>query len=402
MNILHEKDSTYKHLADEAYNITPNQKKVTIETSNHSEIDFKVIGFRQNKFNGLKMAGLSPMDKNKNVNTDELYIVYAGTDPDLLADFGSDVVEDLRIGMAKFGGGLRIPPTKKESAIYGDLNKKMIDYNDGISGISQNIMTNPISQSKESYIFTGALINKQKPKHVYSAAHSLGGGLALLNGVMYNFDGVRAFSAPNTYDLLPDNVKANYRSEKYDGKFINYVHRSDIIGNSDLFSQRIGTQIYGKDVGSFSLLNPILGHGTDTFEFKGDNVRIKMDTDEMSKIASDLKASCEFVDDAIKAYQKYMDDTKAAAKRIERKYTEKIRTGNYKHIKPSDIEDYMEELSVSGKYEFYNDTAFETVMSELNRIRKNVESFADKLKHAGEKMESRDKEIGKLYKIFER
>ncbi|NGL49124.1 hypothetical protein G0X41_04345 [Staphylococcus aureus] len=402
MNILHEKDSTYKHLADEAYNITPNQKKVTIETSNHSEIDFKVIGFRQNKFNGLKMAGLSPMDKNKNVNTDELYIVYAGTDPDLLADFGSDVVEDLRIGMAKFGGGLRIPPTKKESAIYGDLNKKMIDYNDGISGISQNIMTNPISQSKESYIFTGALINKQKPKHVYSAAHSLGGGLALLNGVMYNFDGVRAFSAPNTYDLLPDNVKANYRSEKYDGKFINYVHRSDIIGNSDLFSQRIGTQIYGKDVGSFSLLNPILGHGTDTFEFKGDNVRIKMDTDEMSKIASDLKASCEFVDDAIKAYQKYMDDTKAAAKRIERKYTEKIRTGNYKHIKPSDIEDYMEELSVSGKYEFYNDTAFETVMSELNRIRKNVESFADKLKHAGERMESRDKEIGELYKIFER
>ncbi|HCZ0177734.1 TPA: hypothetical protein O2H08_001931 [Staphylococcus aureus] len=402
MNILHEKDSTYKHLADEAYNITPNQKKVTIETSNHSEIDFKVIGFRQNKFNGLKMAGLSPMDKNKNVNTDELYIVYAGTDPDLLADFGSDVVEDLRIGMAKFGGGLRIPPTKKESAIYGDLNKKMIDYNDGISGISQNIMTNPISQSKESYIFTGALINKQKPKHVYSAAHSLGGGLALLNGVMYNFDGVRAFSAPNTYDLLPDNVKANYRSKKYDGKFINYVHRSDIIGNSDLFSQRIGTQIYGKDVGSFSLLNPILGHGTDTFEFKGDNVRIKMDTDEMSKIASDLKASCEFVDDAIKAYQKYMDDTKAAAKRIERKYTEKIRTGNYKHIKPSDIEDYMEELSVSGKYEFYNDTAFETVMSELNRIRKNVESFADKLKHAGEKMESRDKEIGELYKIFER
>ncbi|HDC5868917.1 TPA: hypothetical protein O8342_001640 [Staphylococcus aureus] len=402
MNILHEKDSTYKHLADEAYNITPNQKKVTIETSNHSEIDFKVIGFRQNKFNGLKMAGLSPMDKNKNVNTDELYIVYAGTDPDLLADFGSDVVEDLRIGMAKFGGGLRIPPTKKESAIYGDLNKKMIDYNDGISGISQNIMTNPISQSKESYIFTGALINKQKPKHVYSAAHSLSGGLALLNGVMYNFDGVRAFSAPNTYDLLPDNVKANYRSEKYDGKFINYVHRSDIIGNSDLFSQRIGTQIYGKDVGSFSLLNPILGHGTDTFEFKGDNVRIKMDTDEMSKIASDLKASCEFVDDAIKAYQKYMDDTKAAAKRIERKYTEKIRTGNYKHIKPSDIEDYMEELSVSGKYEFYNDTAFETVMSELNRIRKNVESFADKLKHAGEKMESRDKEIGELYKIFER
>ena len=62
----------------------------------------------------------------------------------------------------------------------------------------------------------------------------------------------------------------------------------------------------------------------------------------------------------------------------------------------------MEELSVSGKYEFYNDTAFETVISELNRIRKNIKSFAEKLELAGEKMESRDKEIGELYKMFER
>lgn len=90
------------------------------------------------------------------------------------------------------------------------------------------------------------------------------------------------------------------------------------------------------------------------------------------------------------------------SKPLDTLHMEKIRTGNYKHIKPSDIEDYMEELSVSGKYEFYNDTAFETVMSELNRIRKNIKSFADKIKHAGEKMESRDKEIGELYKIFER
>ncbi|HAR0545972.1 TPA: hypothetical protein IYI09_003156, partial [Enterococcus faecium] len=200
-------------------------------------------------------------------------------------------------------------------------------------------------------------------------------------------------------------VKAKYHAEKYDGKFINYVHRSDMIGNSDLFAERIGTQIYGKDVEQHSVLdflNPILGHGMDTFDFKGDDVHIKMDTEEMSRIAMELKDSCEFVDGAIKAYQEYMDDTKASAKRIERKYMEKIRTGNYKHIKPSDIEDYMEELSVSGKYEFYNDTAFETVISELNRIRKNIKSFADKLELAGEKMESRDKEIGELYKMFER
>ncbi|HDG9563690.1 TPA: hypothetical protein PBX91_002553 [Staphylococcus aureus] len=400
MNELYSKDTTYRELAKEAYKIRPEQKKIRIEYSKGKNIDLKIMGFRQNKFNGLKMAGLSPIEKDGKVNKDELYMVYAGTN--VTEDFGSDIVEDAKIAGAKFGGGLRTPPTKKEQEIYGDLNKKVFGYDTGVADFSENIISDPISQSKESYIFTGALINKQKLKYVYGGAHSLGGGLAMLNGVMYNFDGVRTFSAPNTFDLLPDEVKANYRAEKYDGKFINYVHRSDIIGSSNLFSQRIGTQMYGKDVGHFALLTPFLGHGMETFNFKGDNVHIKMDTEEMSFIAIELRDSCEFVDGAIKAYQKYMDDTKASAKRIERKYMEKIRTGNYKHIKPSDIEDYMEELSVSGKYEFYNDTAFETVMSELNRIRKNIKSFADKIKHAGEKMESRDKEIGELYKIFER
>ncbi|HHP7503852.1 TPA: hypothetical protein ACSGGW_002712 [Staphylococcus aureus] len=400
MNDLHDKDNTYMRLAKEAYDIKPNQKQITVKYSNKEKVKFKVLGFRQNKFNGLKMAGVSPIEKDGKVNKDELYMIYAGTN--LTEDFGSDIVEDAKIAGSKFGGGLRTPPTQEERQIYGDLNKKVIGYDTGVADFSQNVISDPISQSKESYIFTGALINKQKPKYVYSAAHSLGGGLAMLNGVMYNFDGVRTFSAPNTFDWLPDDVKANYRAEKYDGKFINYIHGSDIIGNSDLFAQRIGTKMYGKDVGRFSLLTPFLGHGMETFDFKGDNVRIKMDTEEMSRIAMELEDSCEFVDGAIKAYQKYMDDTKAAAKRIERKYMEKIRTGNYKHIKPSDIEDYMEELSVSGKYEFYNDTAFETVMSELNRIRKNIKSFAGKLKHAGEKMESRDREIGELYKIFER
>ena len=69
----------------------------------------------------------------------------------------------------------------------------MIGYDTGVADFSQNVISDPISQSKESYIFTGALINKQKPKHIYSGAHSLGGGLALMNGVMYNFDGVRVF-----------------------------------------------------------------------------------------------------------------------------------------------------------------------------------------------------------------
>ncbi|MCI2765620.1 hypothetical protein [Staphylococcus lugdunensis] len=402
MNELYNKDITYKLLADEAYRIKPSTKTLKLKYSSGRDVKFKVMGFRQNKFNGLKMAGVSPIDKEGNVNKDELYMVYAGTN--VTEDFGSDIVEDAKIAGAKFGGGLRTLPTKEEEKIYGNLNKKVIGYDTGVADFSRNVISDPISQSKESYIFTGALINKQKPKHIYGDAHSLGGGLALMNGVMYNFDAVRVFSAPNTFDLLPDDVKAKYHAEKYDGKFINYVHRSDMIGNSDLFAERIGTQIYAKDVEHHSVLdflNPILGHSMDTFDFKGDNVHIKMDTEEIGRIARQLKNSCHFVDGAIRAYQAYMDDTKAAAKRIERKYAEKIRTGHYKHIKPSDIEDYMEELSVSRKYEFYDSTSFDNVMRDLHRIRKNIESFADKLMHAAEKMESRDKDLGELYKIFE-
>ena len=111
MRGLYNKDFTYKKLAEESYEINSKQKKVTIKYPNKEEVDFKVVGFRQNKFNGLKMAGVSPIDKDGNVNKDKLYMVYAGTN--VTEDFGSDIVEDGKIAGAKFGGGLRTAPTKK-------------------------------------------------------------------------------------------------------------------------------------------------------------------------------------------------------------------------------------------------------------------------------------------------
>ncbi|MGV2928400.1 hypothetical protein RW115_07325 [Macrococcus capreoli] len=206
MNKLYTKDTTYVYLAKEAYKIHEKRKTLKTINSDHKMMNFKVVAFRQNKFNGLKMAGLSPLGPDGKVNTDELYIVYAGTDP----------------------------------------------------------------------------------KADYGAGHSLGGGLALLNAVMYNFDHARVFSAPNTFDLLPTDIKENYRSEKYDGKFYNYIHRTDLIGNSNLFAERIGTQIYAKDIKSDSFLseiNPIFGHFIQEFSFNGDSVHIKMDMYEMQKIA---------------------------------------------------------------------------------------------------------------------
>ncbi|MCG9851042.1 hypothetical protein LHK36_14140, partial [Staphylococcus argenteus] len=77
MNELHTKDTTYRELAKEAYKIRSEQKNIRIEYSKEKNIDFKIMGFRQNKFNGLKMAGVSPIGKDGKVNTDELYMIYA-------------------------------------------------------------------------------------------------------------------------------------------------------------------------------------------------------------------------------------------------------------------------------------------------------------------------------------
>ncbi|MCT2569799.1 hypothetical protein N2046_12895, partial [Staphylococcus aureus] len=71
MNDLHDKDNTYMRLAKEAYDIKPNQKQITVKYSNKEKVKFKVLGFRQNKFNGLKMAGVSPIEKDGKVNKDE-------------------------------------------------------------------------------------------------------------------------------------------------------------------------------------------------------------------------------------------------------------------------------------------------------------------------------------------
>ncbi|MGV2876148.1 hypothetical protein ROU88_09680 [Macrococcus capreoli] len=399
MNKLYNKDTTYRKLAKEAYTIMSDQKTLTVAYSEDYEMTFNIIAFRQNKFNGLKMAGLTPLGPDGKVNTDELYIVYAGTDPK--ADYGADLTEDAQIAFAKIGGGLRNKPTKEELADYGNLNHTIIGSD---AYVPSGILTNPISQSKESYIFTGALIEKQKPKHVYGAGHSLGGGLALLNAVMYNFDHARVFSAPNTFDLLPTDIKENYRSEKYDGKFYNYIHRTDLIGNSNLFAERIGTQIYAKDIKSDSFLseiNPIFGHFIQEFSFNGDSVHIKMDMYEMQKIADKLTNAVEFVDEAINKLEDYKDETEKLARRIEQKYMDKIDSGNYKYIKSIEISDHMQEISVSGKYKFYNDEYFDNALNELHRLKKETTVFAQQLMYAGYKMESRDKELGELYKIFE-
>lgn len=205
-----------------------------------------------------------------------------------------------------------ITPLQYELDKYGDLNKKVIvpSYIDVI---------NPKSQYQGSTIWTGAVIRKYKPKTIYGTGHSLGGTLAQINAVMYDFEHTRTFSAPNGYNLLPKEIRRDYDAEKFNKKIIDYVHESDLIGKTDFLATKIGSTIVASPYEAKHLLswmNPIRGHGLHTFSFKGDNVKLKVEFEEVKSIATKIHNNIEFINSTVRKLENYMENTKHKAKKI--------------------------------------------------------------------------------------
>ena len=61
-------------------------------------------------------------------------------------------------------------------------------------------------------------------------------------------------------------------------------------------------------------------------------------------MAREMKDKLHNIDKAIKALEKYMENTKTS-KQIESEYVNKLLSGSHEFISPSDIENYVEELS---------------------------------------------------------
>ncbi|UQW81588.1 hypothetical protein [Staphylococcus edaphicus] len=185
----------------------------------------------------------------------------------------------------------------------------------------------------------------------------MGGTIAAVMAVMHNFDQTRTFSAPNGYSILPDEIKNDYNAEKYDKKIIDYTHTSDAIGMSRLASKTIGLDIFVEDVertDPFDSFNPAHAHGLSLFGFSGGSVKIKVDSKEAEKIAERLRAKITVIDAVISNLERYMESSKRKARQIEDKYVEQVSSGGYKYIHPSDIENYMDELTKSGHYDFFD------------------------------------------------
>ncbi|HDH5956101.1 TPA: hypothetical protein PI663_002907, partial [Staphylococcus aureus] len=181
-----------------------------------------------------------------------------------------------------------------------------------------------------------------------------------------------------------------------------YAHPNDKIGIATLGSSILGTEILADDSELSKLFfNPISGHGIGTFEFSGGSVKIKVDGKKADQMAREMEDKLHNIDKAIKALEKYMENTKKQAKQIESKYVNKLLSGSHEFISPSDIENYVEELSKSGHYDFFDEALFEDTIGELKYTKQRLSQFSEKIIDATKKFEDRDKEISEIYHWFE-
>lgn len=118
-------------------------------------------------------------------------------------------------------------------------------------------------------------------------------------------------------------------------------------------------------------------------------------------MAREMRDKLHNIDKAIKALEKYMENTKKQAKQIESKYVNKLLSGSHEFISPSDIENYVEELSKSGHYDFFDEALFEDTIGELKYTKQRLSQFSEKIIDATKKFEERDKEISEIYRWFE-
>lgn len=379
MDNLHNKDNTYHKLAGNVYNMRLSDKEITIKKTNRSKQRFKVQSSRIDKVNGFQAMAVSPKDSKGNVDNETVYFVYAGTDRYEPADISTDIylgTNDIKI---------ETNPNKiLNAAIYRDtslkeINPSTVGNNKWLEMVDKN-NAKEADQFNEAYLWTQSVLNNGNYKHVYGAGHSLGGTIAQVMTVLFNFDKTKTFSAPNGYNILPDNVKENLDLSKCNQTITDYAHPNDKIGIATLGSSILGTEILADDSELSKLFfNPISGHGIDTFEFSGGSVKIKVDGKKADQMAREMKDKLHNIDKAIKALEKYMENTKKQAKQIESEYVNKLLSGSHEFISPSDIENYVEELSKSGHYDFFDEALFEDTIGELKYTKQRLSQFSEKL-----------------------
>ncbi|MHD0398039.1 alpha/beta hydrolase family protein [Staphylococcus simulans] len=388
---LENLDKTYHRLSLNVYGINQSKKEVSLDLEQGDKI-FKVLESRIDHENGFKAMAVTPIKTDGSWDKDEMYFAFAGTS--LLEDETADIGADIHLTTSNYLPNQHIKYPVKNDKKYSNLNTKVIN-----KSYSENLPKDigHINQFDESAIWVKAVIDKYQPKHKYGTGHSLGGGIAMPMGVMFDFDQVRTFSAPNTFSLLPPEFRENFDNSRYVKRFFDYAHYHDVIGTESFGRPQIGKEfVISSKVES---LNPIRGHSLESFLFSGNDIVIKMDYHALNAIHDDLHKSVSFIQKAIASYDEYIEETERKTKAIENKYVEKISNGGYQYISSTDIYDYMDELSKTGHYDFYSESDFDSVKAKLRHVKQSSEEIADKLKAAADFMQETEAAMSRKYRL---
>ncbi len=385
---LFQKDKTYHELSIKVYDIKSYEKDFIVSINN-KEQTFKVMASRIDHENGFKAMAVSPVRNNGSVDKDEMYFAFAGTN--LIEDSSADISADEQILLANvLPMQINYPAPKIKK--YSDLEN--IEIKSPKTEIGK-VSLFKINQFDEGAIWVKSVIEKYNPKHKYGTGHSLGGAGIMPVGVMFDFDQVRTFSAPNSFSLLPPEIKNNFDNSKYADCFIDYSHNTDLIGTIEFLHPVIGKEFAIQDKQTH--YKTIKGHGLDTYLFDGDHIVIKMDYEMLYNISKKLPSKVEFIGFALKELENYIDETKKQAKVIESKYAEKISNGGFKYISRSDIENYMQELSKTGHYDFYNGLEFGESADSLKNIKNLTIQFANHLENNTKEMHTLEMDLSEQF-----
>ncbi|MDR6971406.1 hypothetical protein [Leifsonia shinshuensis] len=203
-------DEQYLDIANSAYSVDPLRQdpplasgtRFTAGTGDHTEL-YEVLATENNAANGFQAMAVAPV-VNGRVDSSDIVVSYAGTNPDHRADVLADA-----------------------QSVVGDHQGA------GTQVLDAKLFAERIRQSHP-----GATITTN--------GHSLGAFLALLVAAENGWSAT-AFNGPDPWEWLSPAAKERVRNDIAAGRnrLTNYVNEWDVVGN--LYADRTGAAVYVSD-----------------------------------------------------------------------------------------------------------------------------------------------------------
>lgn len=253
-------------------------------------VNYQILKVEDNTSNGMQAMAVAPV-KNGKVDTSEVVVAFAGTNPDDINDLKTDIIN---IG---FSHKHSLEPFKKEAEVA--LKMAIPTTRFFMKPTAEAIPSQIITGEK----FTDEIIKDYPDAVIKTTGHSLGGYIALYIASEYGLNST-VYNAPDPYNILSKEAKAWIKNNPY--ALVNYRVKADWIGR--IWGDRTGAARL-IDMGMSIWEDGLDPHALSVWEFVDGNVHIDnsaenrkvrlqvvednrhIKTDKLSFLAGKLKAS---------------------------------------------------------------------------------------------------------------